>query len=214
MMNRAGLTLYGEPGWGSAIIEAQLEWLGLGFSFQRVGDVFASPGARAMAERVNPLGQIPTLVLADGTVMTESAAITLLLADITGQDDLVPGPLSPARPAFLRWLVFIVANIYPTYTYADDPARFVPDEAAQAGFKGAVAAYARRLYTLLEAASGAPWFLGERFSALDLYIAVLTRWEPGRDWFTAHTPRLAAIARRAEALPQLQNIWARNFPGG
>jgi hypothetical protein len=32
---------------------------------------------------------------------------------------------APERAKFLRWLVFIVANIYPTFTYADDPSRFV-----------------------------------------------------------------------------------------
>jgi GST-like protein len=207
------LTLYGEPGWGSAIIEAQLVWLGLAFTFQRVGDLFAAPEARALAARVNPLGQIPSLVLADGTVLTESAAITLYLADLTGRDELVPGPASPARPAFLRWLVFIAANIYPTYTYTDDPARFVAAPEAQAGFKDAVDAYAQRLYRLLDGVAGAPWFLGEQFSALDLYIVVLTHWRPGRDWFAPHTPALASIARRAEALAPLREAWARSFPG-
>jgi GST-like protein len=52
----------------------------------------------------NPISQIPTLILPDGTVMTESAAITLLLADITTRDDLVPGAAAPERARFLRWL--------------------------------------------------------------------------------------------------------------
>ena len=206
------LTLYGEPGWGSTLIEAQLVWYGLDFTFIRTGDLFASPEARAALERVNPLGQIPTLILADGTVMTESAAITLHLADATGRDDLVPAPGSPERPGFLRWLVFIVANIYPTYTYADDPSRFVTDAGAAQNFKTSVDDYAKRLYTQLDSAAAAPWFLGPRFSALDIYIAVLTRWNPGQDWFTGHTPKLAAIARRAASLDPLKQVWARNFP--
>ena len=59
------------------------------------------------------------------------AAITLLLADIAGNDSLVPAPGAPERGKFLRWLVFIVANIYPTFTYADDPSRFVSVNAAR-----------------------------------------------------------------------------------
>ncbi len=32
--------LFGEPGWGSALIEAQLEWYQLPFEFESVGDLF------------------------------------------------------------------------------------------------------------------------------------------------------------------------------
>jgi GST-like protein len=207
------LTLYGEPGWGSAIVEAQLAWLGLGHDFERVGDLFASAQARERLARVNPLAQIPTLVLADGEVMTESAAITLHLADLTGRADLVPAPDAPERARFLRWLVFLVAAVYPTYSYADEPARFVPDEAARDGFRAAVGEHAQRLYRIAEEAAAAPWFLGERFSALDIYVAVMSRWRPGRDWFADHAPRLHAIALRADVLPELAEVWARNRPG-
>lgn len=202
--------LHAEPGWGSAIVEAQLAWYGLEAELRRTGDLFASPEARAALSRVNPLGQIPTLVLEDGTVMTESAAITLWLADRTGRRDLVPRGDEPCRPAFLRWLVVLVAAIYPTFTFADDPARFVPDETARAGFRAAVDAHAQALWRTVEDAAGAPWFLGERFSAIDLYLAVMTRWRPRRPWFAQHAPRLHAIALAAEALPQLAAVWARN----
>lgn len=208
------MTLYGERGWGSVLVEAQLEWLGLPYAFRAVGDLFASEEARRALAEVNPLAQVPTLVLPDGRVMTESAAITLHLADITSRDDLVPAPGAPERAAFLRWLVFVVANLYPTFTYADDPARFVPEEGARDGFRTAVDAHARRLHGMLEAAAGAPWFLGGRFSALDLYVAVFTRWRPRRPWFAEHAPRLHAIAERADRLPELTAVWERNFPKG
>lgn len=207
-----GMILYGEPGWGSAIVEAQLDWLGLDYRFETVGDLFKSAASRDALARINPIHQVPTLVLADGTVMTESAAITLLLADIAGRDDLVPAAGAPERVRFLRWLVFLVANVYPTFTYADDPARFVALEAARDGFRASVDDYARRMYAIVEAEAGAPWFLGARFSALDVYVAVMTRWRPRRDWFAAHAPKLTAIAKRVDALPRLQATWARNFP--
>ena len=204
--------LFGHPGWGSAIVEAQMAWLGIDFVFEDVGNLFESREARESLARINPVAQVPTLVLADGRVMTESAAITLYLADLTGRDDLVPPPQSPERPDFLRWLVFLVANVYPVFTYADEPARFVPDETARDGFRGAVDAHARRLYGMMEAAAGEPWFLGERFTALDLYVAVMTRWRPRRAWFAENAPRLHAIAARADAVPQLRAVWARNYP--
>jgi glutathione S-transferase len=63
---------------------------------------------------LNPLGQVPTLVLPDGAVMTESAAILLHLTEIAPHADLAPAPGDPSRPHFLRWLQFLVGAIYPT----------------------------------------------------------------------------------------------------
>ena len=207
-----GYTLWGRPGWGSAIVEAQLDWYGLPFTFEPVEDLFRTPGARARLEKVNPLAQVPTLVLPDGSIMSESAAITLLLADITGKDTLVPAAGAPERAKFLRWLVYIVANIYPTFTYADDPARFVSVDAARDPFRAATDAYAQRLWHQVESETGSPWFLGERFSALDIYVDVMTHWRPKRGWFEGETPKLFAIARRADRVPELGPVWARNFP--
>lgn len=205
------LVLYGEPGWGSAIVELQLAFYALPFRFEPVGNLFASAAARAKLAAVNPLAQVPALQWPDGRVMTESAAITLHLADLTGSDALVPAARSPERADFLRWLVYLVANVYPCFTYADEPTRFVKDEAAAQAFRAEVDAYAQRLWQVAEAAARGPWFLGERLSALDLYLAVMTHWRPRRDWFAAHAPRLLAAAERAAALPLLAPVMARNF---
>ena len=206
--------LHGNPGWGSAIVEAQLAWYGLPFRSEDVGDVFESEEARQRLRPLNPLAQVPTLVLPDGQVMTESAAITLHLADRVGRDDLVPGPAAPERAAFLRWLVFLVANVYPTFTYGDVPTRFVKDEAAAKGFRAEIDAYEQRLWTAVEAAAAAPWFLGQRLSAIDLFLAVMTHWRPRRAWFAQHAPKLHAAALAAEALPAVAPVLARHFPPG
>jgi GST-like protein len=206
-----GMTLYGKRGWGSALIEAQLDWYGLDYEFRDVGNLFKSAEARRTLAEVNPLAQVPALVMPDGSIMTESAAITLYLADLEGEDSLVPAPGSAVRQAFLRWLIFIVANTYPTYTYGDDPSRFVSEAAAQDDFRRHVDEYRMRLYSTLGEQAGAPWFLGERFSALDIYACVLTQWEPGRAWFEEHAPKLLAIAAEAGKLGALRDCWQRNF---
>ena len=210
----AAMTLYGEPGWGSVLIEAQLTWYGTPFALESVGDLFEDREARSKLEGINPLGQVPTLVLADGSVMTESAAITLWLAEQAGSGELVPEPGSAERARFLRWLIFITSNIYPTYTYADLPSRFVPQADARDGFADAVGGYAKKLYGHLDGEASGPWFLGDRFSALDIYICTLTHWRPGRTWFAANTPTLKAIADATQALPRLAAVWARNYPEG
>ncbi len=214
----ANMRLFGEPGWGSAIVEAQLDWYGLPYDFERVGDLFKSAESRERLAAVNPLAQIPTLVLANGDVLTESAAITLWLAEsqtteAKQADSLVPRAGDALRAPFLRWLVYLVANVYPTYTYGDDPTRFVEGEDAQRSFRDHVYAYRNKLYSVLDSAAGAPWFLGARFSALDIYVCAMTRWRPGRDWFAVNAPQLAAIAARTEQVPELAACWRRNAPG-
>jgi GST-like protein len=205
--------LYGEPGWGSALIEAQLDWYQLDYEFEPVGNLFKSGRARDKLAEINPIAQVPTLVMDDGSIMTESAAITLLLAELRNDESLVPGTGSPERAAFLRWLVFLVANIYPTYTYADEPSRFVSARDARQDYRETVLDWGRRMYRVLEDAAGQPWFLGERFSAIDIYVCLMTRWEPGRNWIEKHAPKLFSIASATERNDRLRNTWERNFPG-
>ncbi len=206
------MKLYGEPGWGSVLTEAQLVWYGIDYDFERVGDLFKSPAAQQKISEINPIGQIPALVMADGTVMTESAAITLYLAELTGNETLVPAAGSVGRAEFLRWLIFIVTNVYPTYTYGDVPSRFVAGREGQESFQKSVNEYAVKMYLVLENHAQQQWFLGERFSALDIYLCTMTRWRPGRAWFAKNAPRLFSIATATEALDSLQATWQRNFP--
>lgn len=149
----------------------------------------------------------------DGKVITESAAITLHLADITKNNELVPATDSPERSAFLRWLVFLVANIYPTFTYNDDPSRFVSDTSAQEDFSDKVGQYRLRLWKIVEdAVQTGQLPINMPFSALDIYLCVMTRWQPGRDWFAQHCPEIYNIARRMDTHPKLTACWQHNFP--
>lgn len=205
--------LYAQPGWGSTLVEAQLAWYGIPCEIEDVGNLFKARDARERLAKVNPLAQLPTLVLPDGRIMTESAAITLHLADTApAGKSLVPTAPGAERDRFLRWLVFLVASIYPTFTIGDDTSRWLADAAAQKDLREAMNAYRERLWHMVEDAVGdSPWFLGNRFSALDIYITVMTRWTPRRAWFAANTPKLSALALRGEAVPELAGVWQRNF---
>lgn len=207
------LTLYENPGWGSAIAEAQLAFYGLPYQLVTAGDVFDDAKARAALAKINPLAQVPTLMLEDGEIVTESAAMTLLFADMAGSTALVPGPGEGARAAFLRWLIFVVAAIYPAFSYADTPTRFVSAAEAEA-FKARIGAVKMDNWRIMEdeaARRGGPWFLGARMTALDVYLMVMVHWTPRQAWFAAETPHLAAIAARATSLPAFAPVMQRNF---
>ncbi len=206
--------LYAHPGWGSTLTEAQLAWYGLPFEVEDVGNLFKSSAAREQLAKVNPLPQLPTLVLPDGRIMTESAAITLHLADIAPAARLlVPTTPGAERDTFLRWLVFLVAAVYPTFTIGDDPSRWLEGDGPRKELSDGMNAYRERLWHMVESVAGdGPWFLGARFSALDIYVSVMTRWTPRRAWFAANTPKLSALALRADTVPELAAVWRRNFP--
>ena len=203
--------LYQNPGWGSAIIEAQLAVYGLRYDLVSAGGSASMAAVQDAMRGVNPALQVPALILPGGEVMTETAAMTLYLADVAGTDLLVPGPGAAERAAYLRWQVFLVAAVYPSFAYGDVPTRFVPEPAAQA-FRARVIDHRKAMWQVMEAASSAPWFLGPRFCAIDIYLAVMTRWVPGAAWFQAETPRLWSAGVAAAAHPAIAPVMARNFP--
>jgi GST-like protein len=198
----------GCKGCGSVLAEAALVLAGIPYEREEIDYTVAGP-ARDRLLALNPLGQVPTLVAPDGGVLTESAAIVLHVDELAPAARLLPPAGTPARRDALRWLVFFVAAIYPTFTYGDDPAKWVGDAGPR--LREATDARRQQLWTQVEAAARGPWFLGEQRSMLDVYIAAMTRWRPGRPWFIDATPKLVAIANAVDADPALAPLFAANF---
>jgi GST-like protein len=210
MRRMDSLLLLGCKGCGNAIAEAAFALAGLPLDVEDV-DYSAGSPTRARLLEVNPLGQVPALVLPDRRVMTESLAIVHYLDDLAPHARLVPPAGSAERTRFLRWSTFIVAAIYPTYTYGDEPAKWVEDPAGAKQLRESTDRHREKLWLQVESEAGAPWFLGATRSALDIYIAVMTRWRPGILWFTKRTPKLVAIAQKTTAIPEVAAVVKRNF---
>ena len=189
--------------------EAALAWVGAPFEFVDV-EGFDGPGeARDRLMKVNPLARVPTLVGQEET-LTESAAIMLRLAELHPDRGLAPSAEDPLRPAFLNRLLWFVSVVYPTFTYRDYPERWAPDAADQLTER--VDEFRRSLWAQFEAeVAGGDWVLGERASALDIYVTVMSHWRPRRAWIAANCPKLHQIALNAEALAALAPVMARNF---
>jgi GST-like protein len=199
--------MMGCRGCGSAIVEAALVLAKIPYVREEV-DYDTTEGHDRLAQ-VNPLAQVPTVVLPDGTVMTESAALVLYIDGLVPELGLIPDVRDPLRREALRWLMFLVAAVYPTFTYGDEPKKWVGDAAGS--LRESTDEHRKSLWRLVEGAVRGPWFLGETPSALDLYVAVMTRWRPRREWFTENCPRLAAIANAVDADARLAHVWAQNF---
>lgn len=195
-------------GCGSAVAEAALVLAGIAYDREEVNYEEAGP-ARDRLRALNPLVQVPTVVLPDGAVMTETAALAIYIDELAPAAGLLPPAGDPRRREALRWLSFIVSAVYPTFTYGDDTAKWVG--AAGAALRDSTEAHRKQLWQQLEAAAHGPWFLGPRFSILDVYISVMTHWRPRRAWFAAHCPKLMAIALGVDGDPRLHALWTANF---
>lgn len=187
------MKLLGCRGCGSSIVEAALVLAGI--DYEREEANYETPEGRARLLEFNPLAQVPTLVFPDGRVMTESAAIILHLQP-------------SSDPEFLRWLMFLVCAIYPTFTYGDEPKKWTATGSDE--LRKSTNAHREKLWRYLESVAKGPWFLEER-SALDLYVSVMTRWRPRREWFAKECPKLYAIATAIDQDARLAPIWAANF---
>jgi GST-like protein len=202
------MKLYGCKGCGSAVVEAVLQMADVKYEFIKAIEWTRYKRHRDLV-KLNPLGQVPVLVLDDGTVMTESAAMVLHFGE------RVPGlvPKSgPKRAAFLRWLFFIPANMYSIYAFRDFPARWIDDETAQKAFREKTNERMREYWQILEKElSPKPYVLGRAITAIDLYLAMMSRWAPGRPWLEEHCPKIMAAVLKTESHPIVKKVWKDNF---
>lgn len=139
---------------------------------------------------VNPMRKVPAIA-ADGSLITESAAIAAWLAETCPEAALAPEVGSPARGDYLRWLFFCGACIEPAFI---DKAFSRETPHATCGW-GSVDSVVR---TLEDGLDGREYLAGDRFSMADLMIGstlnfmmnfnLLERREP----FASYVDRLTA----------------------
>lgn len=209
------LTIYGALGSGSVPVEAALTLIGQPFEVIEGATWLHDPEILARVEAVNPLKQIPAMVLPSGEILTESGAILVWLADAYPAARLGPAVGDPRRGQFLRWMTYIPASIYSMFWVRDEPARLADDdEAAQARIKTATAERIADCWRMMDRqiAPAGDYLLGDEISVLDLYVAVVSRWGPGRNRFYREAPGMTPVVRRVDADPRLAAFWDARFP--
>jgi GST-like protein len=204
--------VYGAVGSGSVMVEAALALAGLPYRVIERAPFDKPEDAEAMG-KVNPMRQVPALVLPSGELMTESAAILIHLAESHPQAGLGPLPGAPDRPRFLRWMAYVSAQIYALYWVRDDITRLAADKAHEAVIRTRTAERIAECWRAMEAQlEPGRYLLGETLSVLDLYVTVASRWGPRRSRFYREAPRMGEVVRRVDAEPRLAAFWAERFP--
>ena len=209
------LTVYGALGSSSVPVEAALTLIGLAYEVVEGATWEHDAAILEQVRRVNPLVQIPALVLPGGEILTESGAILTWLADSHPDARLGPVVGDPLRGQFLRWMTYIPAAIYSMFWVRDEPSRLAgPDLDAQARIKAATAERIADCWAMMDRqiTPAGDYLLGDDLSVLDLYVAVVSRWGPGRNRFYREAPGMAPVVRRVDADPRLTDFWAERFP--
>ena len=207
------LVLYGTQGSGSAAAEAALDIAGIDYRKVDAASWKQSPGLEEL-KRVNPLAQIPTLVLEDGSVVSEVAAILIHLGLVHPDSGLLSA--EPSRRAQqIRGLVYIAANCYAGIGILDYPERWYrdPDDATKKSMQERGRARLHELWEIF--ADQFPvthWLSGDRIGALDILAATVSMWSGARKALAKSRPDFSALLARIEADPRVAAVWAKHWP--
>ena len=171
--------LYGSLGAASLSPQCVLEESGLPYEFIEV-DISEDTERDPEYLKLNPHGRIPTLIFED-QVMIESAAISIYLADKHSHTQLSPPLDHPERSRYLQWMVYLTNTLQETLLlkmysslYTDDPQ----------GYDATISRATSKLDTImsfveksLDVTEG-PFFLGNELTTADIYLNMLTGWDP------------------------------------
>jgi glutathione S-transferase len=183
---------------GSFATHVLLRELGVDFDIQWV----EIGGDEIMA--LNPLGQVPVLMMGNGQTLMEGASIFITLAEAHPETNLLPSAY-PERSEVLRWFGYCNATLLPAFFPAYYPERYHPNpleaEAVQL-------AAAERLRFLLGAAElqlkNKRWLTGDQFSIADIYLGMFGSWFDDLNVdIAAEFPNYAAMLARYEARPSV-----------
>lgn len=188
-------TLHWEYMAGSIVAQAMLEELGADYQLHHV-DMAAGKHKLPEYLSINPTGRVPALGLLDGTTIGETAAIVTVLGEQFPQASLTPQPGNPDRASFLFWLSVMATSGYLTVARKGHPERYAVDAQAIQQVEAKAAADLDAFFDVMEGAvSGNPFFLPRGFTALDIYLAMLTEWSDDKDVLFSTRPALAALCR-------------------
>lgn len=143
---------------------------------------------------INPMGKVPAICHGD-VVVTEAAAICAYLADAFPKTGLAPDAGSPDRGAYYRWLFFGAGPVEAAVTNTSLGFEVEGPEAEGRVGYGSLTRVCDALEQLF--ADGRRHVLGDRFSAVDVYLGSQIGWGlqfktlPERPGFADYWQRLA-----------------------
>lgn len=145
--------------------------------------------------QVNPKGQIPTLLLDDGAILTEGVAIVQYIADQKTDRQLLPETGTLARYHALEWLNYIATELHKGFSPLFNPK--TPDE-----FKTLTREALSKKFAYVNASlKDKPYLLGSRFSVADAYLFTVMGWAKALKFDLSELHDLTAYLDRVASRP-------------
>ena len=191
--------LYYSPGAVSMATHIALEELGAPY---RLEPILIREGQQLSESyrRVHPLGRVPALEVAQGSILTETPALLGYIADQAPALELLPRePLQRARAN--EWMSLLSSAVHVAFISFFRPQRYTSDEAAVAALK--VDGKQRFFELLRHVETRLPeigFVLGERYSLCDSYLSVFFLWARRFELPVAELPRYARLL--SQVLPR------------
>ena len=188
------MKLYFSPSACSLSPHIILRELGVEFSLEKVDLSTKKTSDGRDFYSINTKGQIPTLELDDGTILTEGVAIVQYLADSKPETGLLPPAGSIERARVQETLNFISSELHKAFGPLFNPA-------TDADGRAAATANVEFKLDFLESqlADGRSWLAGSSFSPADTYGFAVTRWAPMMEIALADWPRITAWMEKVDA---------------
>jgi glutathione S-transferase len=164
------LKLYFSPGACSLSPHIALCEGGFTFTTEQVDLRAKTTASGADFLAVNPKGQVPALVLDDGSLLTEGPAVVQYIADLVPATGLAPPNGTLERYRLQEWLTFIGTELQKNFSPLFRPT--TPDE-----YKKIVRdTLAVKLAFVDGHLARHQFLLGDRFTVADGYLFVMTLW--------------------------------------
>jgi glutathione S-transferase len=181
---------------------AVLNELGVAFELQLVDP---KKGETRTPEylKLNPHARVPTLVEGD-MVMYEAAAIVQYLCERHPGAELAPAPGTWQRPLFLQWLAYLTNTVQEELNHWWHVEAYAgPDEHCHKPMLDQTERNLDQMWRFLDGriAGHGPFLLGDRFSALDIYLAMLARWSRNCAKPAKEFPALRQLIETVKARP-------------
>ena len=161
---------------------------------------------------INPRGQIPAMLLEDKTILTESAAISMHLADRHPEASLLPAVGSSERARVYRWLFFASANLYEAVLRLYYSDAFTTDASQVDQIQDSARIFIDNAWQLVEdELREGPYLLGQTYSIVDPYLLMLTNWHEDADALFANCPKLKRLCESVRSRPAVERVWSQHF---
>ncbi|CAI1514034.1 Glutathione S-transferase GST-6.0 [Serratia proteamaculans] len=166
---------------------------GLDFTAEKVDLALKKTESGADYLAINPKGQVPALLLDDGSLLTEGVAIVQYLADRVPDRGLIPTAGTLSRYHAIEWLNYIATELHKGFSPLFNPK--TPEE-----YKTIAREKLDKQFDYLDSVLAKQHFLlGNKFSVADAYLFTVMRWAIAlqfdikkRTQFSAYFDRVAA----------------------